>query len=116
MTKNAMSIRLDDLTKSQLDELTAKYSTTQARIVATAIDRMYQQEITTMNTQTRTITQSWLQSWIDSNRPDLGLLETNSVKGFYKLDAGPAQSFMGIGQTWRQVAAHLGAIEVQDAA
>lgn len=67
-----------------------------------------------MTTQPRSITESWLQSWIDTNRPDLGLLETNGVKGFYKLDAGPAHSFQGIGSTWKQVAAHLEAIQVPD--
>lgn len=51
--KNPMSIRLDDLTKQQLDEMAARFATTQARIVSTAIDRMYQQETQTMNTQTQ---------------------------------------------------------------
>jgi hypothetical protein len=68
-----------------------------------------------MTTQPRTITRAWLAAWIDANRPDLGLYETNGVKGFYKIDAGPAHSFMGIGKTWKQVAAHLEAIEVADA-
>lgn len=61
------------------------------------------------------ITQTWLQSWIDSNRPDLGIMEVNGVKGYYKLDAGPAFSFRGIGQSWRQVAAELEAIQLPDA-
>lgn len=46
--KNAMSIRLNDLTKAQLDELTERFAATQASIVSTAIDRMYQQEIKIM--------------------------------------------------------------------
>lgn len=69
-----------------------------------------------MNTQPQTITRAWLASWIDTNRPDLGLHENSGVKGFYKFDAGPAHSFQGIGKTWKQVAAHLEAIQVPDAA
>lgn len=108
------SMRLPQPTRNQIDELAARWNVSIANVVTIAIDRMYQQEITTM--QPKSITQSWLQSWIDSNRPDLGLYEVNGVKGFYKLDAGPAHSFMGIGKTWKQVAAHLEAIEVPDAA
>ena len=67
-----------------------------------------------MNAQPR-ITESWLQQWIDTNRPELGLLETNGVKGFYRLDAGPAHSFHGVGKTWKQVAAELEAIQLLDA-
>lgn len=40
-----MSIRLNDLTKMQLDELTKRFNATQAAIVSTAIDRMYREEI-----------------------------------------------------------------------
>lgn len=40
-----MSIRLNDLTRKQLDELTERFTATQAAIVSTAIDRMFQQEI-----------------------------------------------------------------------
>jgi len=68
-----------------------------------------------MTTQPRNITESWLQQWIDTNRPDLGLFEVNGIKGFYRLDAGPAHSFRGVGKTWKQVAAELEAIQLPDA-
>jgi hypothetical protein len=68
-----------------------------------------------MHTQTARITESWLQSWLDTNRPDIGIMEVNGTKGFYKLDAGAAHSFQGVGSTWKQVAAHLEAIQVPDA-
>jgi len=108
------SMRLPQPTRTQIDALAAAWNVSIANVVTIAIDRMYQQEIKTM--QPRNITESWLQSWIDAHRPDLGLYEVNGVKGFYKLDAGLASSFIGIGKTWRQVAAHLEAIEVSDAA
>jgi len=67
-----------------------------------------------MDTPTH-ITETWLQKWIATNRPELGLLETNGIKGFYRLDAGPAHSFHGVGKTWKQVAAELEAVQLADA-
>jgi predicted transcriptional regulator len=61
MSKFAMSIRLNDLTRKQLDELTARYDATQASIVSTAIDRMYQQEIETMTTEKNLTDNAWVE-------------------------------------------------------
>jgi len=114
MAKEQLNARISALTRRQLDELGERWGTTQTETLTVIIDRMYREELKTM--QPRNITESWLQSWIDAHRPDLGLYEVNGVKGFYKLDAGPSHSFMGIGKTWKQVATHLEAIEVPDAA
>lgn len=113
MTKRIVSsFQMTEADARKFDALESAGFGTRTDIIRIAIDRMYREEIAV---NTRNITQSWLQSWIDTNRPDLGLYETNGVKGFYKLDAGPAHSFRGVGKTWRQVAAELEAIVVQDA-
>lgn len=63
------------------------------------------------------VTESKIQIWIDDNRPDLALYETNAgVKGFYRRDVGPAHGFQRCGERWADVAARLGAIEVCDEA
>jgi hypothetical protein len=61
------------------------------------------------------ITRSKLEAWLSVNRPDLGLMEIQGQKGFYRRDAGPAFSFKAVGKSWRDVAAHLGMIPVRDA-
>lgn len=60
------------------------------------------------------VTRQKLQQWIDTNRPDLGIDDQNGTKGFYKIDQGQAWSFRGQGETWRDVAATLGAIDVPE--
>lgn len=59
------------------------------------------------------ITRTSLATWIEANRPDLAITEVNGTKGFYRQDVGPASSFVGCGDTWRDVAARLEAIEIQ---
>lgn len=46
MPKTMTTIRLNDLTRQQLDELTERYSMTQTDVIQYAIDRMYHQERT----------------------------------------------------------------------
>lgn len=50
MAKQPTSFRLSDMTTRQLAELIAVTGLTQSEVMSTAIDRMYQQEIKTMNT------------------------------------------------------------------
>jgi len=104
------TIKVLDSTRRRLKVLAARYEVTMIEL----LDTLVTQEENMNNNQPRSITQSWLQQWVAANRGDVGLLETNGIKGFYRLDAGPAHSFRGIGTTWRQVAAHLEAIEVAD--
>lgn len=61
-----------------------------------------------------TVTEKKLNTWIEANRPDLAITEVNGTKGFYRQDAGPAASFKGCGETWRDVAARLEAVEIPD--
>lgn len=69
-----------------------------------------------MTTQlTGRITHEKLAAWVKENRPELGIDDQNGTKGFYNLNQGQAWSFQGQGETWRDVAAALGAIEVPDA-
>jgi hypothetical protein len=61
------------------------------------------------------VTEGKLQVWVDDNRPELALYETDAgVKGFYRRDTGPAHGFHGCGQRWADVAATLGAVEVKE--
>lgn len=115
MGKPNFSAELPGATLRLLEELKPLFDGNKTKIVIRAIEELYRKEFG-MNGQLRNITRHWLQSWIDANRPDLALFESNGIKGFYRLDAGPANSFTGIGRTWRQVAAHLEAIKVADAA
>lgn len=52
MPKQPTSVRLPDMTMRQLTELIAATGMTQSELIATAIDRMYQQETQTMTTDT----------------------------------------------------------------
>jgi predicted CopG family antitoxin len=81
-----------------------------------AIERLLNERQNTMATITGPVTQTKLQAWIDTNRPELGIDENhaNEIKGFYRLDLGPAASLVSCGQTWRDVAAALGAIEISE--
>lgn len=107
-----LSIRVGQLTRSQLDNLSAQWGMSLAQVVTTLADRATQQELP-MNTR---ITRTWLEQWLAANRPDLGLYEHNGHKGFYRLDAGPAASFQTCGPTWRDVAAVLEAVESKEPA
>lgn len=60
------------------------------------------------------VTRAKLAAWIEVHRPELGIDEQSGTKGFYRLSEGQAWSFQGQGETWRDVAAALGAITVQD--
>lgn len=60
------------------------------------------------------ITRAKLAAWVAENKPELGIDDQNGTKGFYRLNEGQAWSFRGQGETWRDVAAALGAIEVED--
>jgi hypothetical protein len=63
---------------------------------------------------TGSVTHAKLTAWIEENRPDLAIDDVNGTKGFYNRNQGQAWSFQGQGETWRDVAAALGAIDVQD--
>lgn len=43
------SVRLPELTRTQIEELASKHGLSMANVITIAIDRMYQQEIATMN-------------------------------------------------------------------
>ena len=60
------------------------------------------------------VTRAKLAAWVAENRPELGIDNVNGTKGFYNANQGQAWSFRGQGETWRDVAAALGAIEVKD--
>lgn len=60
------------------------------------------------------VTLKKLDAWMEQNRPDLAAYETQGTKGFYSKNIGPAHSFQSCGPTWRDVAARLGAVEVQE--
>lgn len=113
MGKPNFSAELPEATLRLIEQLKPLFNSNKTQIVSRAIEELYRKEFG-MNGQPRNITESWLQNWLGTNRPDLGLFEASGIKGFYKLTAGPAHSFMGIGKTWKQVAAYLGAIEVPD--
>ena len=51
MPKRPTSVRLPDMTIGQLTELITQTGMTQSEIITTAIDRMFQQEKQTMNTE-----------------------------------------------------------------
>lgn len=61
------------------------------------------------------ITREKLADWVEANKPELAIDEQNGTKGFYNRNLGQAWSFRGQGESWRDVAAALGAIEVPDA-
>ena len=48
-----------------------------------------------------------LQRWLIHNRPEIGITSIDGVKGFYRRDVGPAESFIPCGFTWRDVARRL---------
>lgn len=45
MPKQMISLRINDLTKQQLDDLVALLNETQAGVIALALDRMYREEM-----------------------------------------------------------------------
>ena len=49
------------------------------------------------------ITRQAVDEYLELSAPHLGTDEINGVKGVYELRAGQAQSFRGIGRTWREV-------------
>lgn len=60
------------------------------------------------------VTEAKLEAWINKYRPDLAIRDEQGVKGFYRVNIGPAHSFQSCGPTWRDVAARLGAVDVSD--
>lgn len=55
MTRKVTSYRLPEMTLNQLKALTETTGSSDANVIAFAIDRMYQQEMKTMNSQTATL-------------------------------------------------------------
>lgn len=56
MTRKVTSYRLPEMTLNQIEQLAKTTGSSDANVIAFAIDRMFQQEIKTMTTQTTTVT------------------------------------------------------------
>lgn len=56
-SRNAVtSVRLSDLTRSQIDELTAKWGCSMADLITLLVDRTHREEMKNMNSHTSTVT------------------------------------------------------------
>lgn len=66
-----------------------------------------------MNTQyiKGNVTERKLHLWLVRNRPHIAACMIGEVKGFYRLGTGFACSFQACGETWRDVAFQLNAID-----
>jgi hypothetical protein len=54
MPKAQLNLRVSDLTRRQLDELSQRWGTTQTETLTVIIDRIYREEIPTMHTRSTT--------------------------------------------------------------
>lgn len=56
------------------------------------------------------VTLNKLNAWIAEYRPEIALYDNAGMKGFYRVDSGPTMSSQQQGESWRDVAAALGAL------
>lgn len=65
MTKKQISLRISDLTNSQINRLTTELGMSQTELISVAVDRMYQTEVAmteTIQVQTNTDYPDWIKN------------------------------------------------------
>lgn len=92
MGKRHTTVRLDELTDRQIQELSEKFSMTATDVIARAVDRMYQQEVTMAQTKEWFIEQL---AGIYASRVDAGLTPEQVEADLNEVNDGDGFTFDG---------------------